>query len=340
MRRSSQIFIFILVICITVSCNSNPWGKDTSSIDYSPSLKRFDLEFFEAGNDGFSIEERNQFLEVYPHFFPLYVEGILRYPNPKSLEGLSELSGLTSNKDILDLAADVSKAYPEESLKEEIKRIAEALKLYSIYFPDSNLPKIYAINSLFAYNVAVDENVLAISLEMYLGGDYKYYPSTNIPKYRFKNFERKYLVSDAIKAFLISEFDKKGGQNLLEQMVYYGKMIYLVEALLPNEEESAYFNYDEAELDWCEKNESEIWFHFVDMELLYSSDSEKIRKYIDDAPFIPGFPEGSTARVGKWIGYQIVKSYMKNNSSVELTDLMENKNANSILIKSKYKPRR
>jgi hypothetical protein len=39
-----------------------------------------------------------------------------------------------------------------------------------------------------------------------------------------------------------------------------------------------------------------------------------------------------------WLGQQIVKSYMKHNSDVTLEDLMNEKDAQKILSKSKYKP--
>ena len=50
-----------------------------------------------------------------------------------------------------------------------------------------------------------------------------------------------------------------------------------------------------------------------------------------DAPFVAGFPEWSPGRVGQWVGYQLVKSFMDNNQDVGLKDLMEIQDANRIL---------
>lgn len=340
MRLYLQFFLLLFIALFYASCESNRWNQDVSQIEYDPEIKRFELDFFDKGNDGFTIDEMNQLEQAYPIMLPLYLNGVLNFNAINTEETRSNLSALANNKDIQTLYNDVKKKYPERALNQELQAIKEALKLYSYYFPETELPELYTLISMFSYNVVVDEKVLGISLDMYLGGDYKYYPSTNIPKYRFKNFTSEFIVCDAIKAFLIAEFDKEVGMNLLEQMVFYGKIAYLQEALLPEQEPRTYFNYDESELEWCEVNESEIWFHLVDMELLYTTETEKVRKYIDDAPFIPGFPEGSTAKVGKWLGYKIVRSYMENNKEIGLDELMKNQDANHILLKSKYKPKR
>lgn len=340
MRHYTQIFITLFFILSLLACDSNRWSKDVAHIGYDSKLKRFDVDFFEKGKEGFDKKELNNLKKEYPVMLPLYLQGVLNFQDIQSEETLLNLNSLATNSDIQQVYKDVIAKYPEGSLNAEVNEIKEALKLYSLYFPNVKLPELYTLMSMFSYNVVVDETVLGISLEMYLGGDYKYYPSTNIPKYRFKNFTKEYIVCDAVKAFLIAEFDKEAGMNLLEHMIFYGKVAYLQSALLADQETRMLFNYDETELNWCVENESEIWFHLVDMELLYIGETEKIRKYIDDAPFIPGFPEGSTAKVGKWLGYKIVKSYMNNNKEIDLFKLMENQDANQILLKSKYKPKR
>lgn len=290
--------------------------------------------------EGISQEELKQLNKKYPEFMPLYLNGVLRMGSMAEAENRFELNQLVLNADIKSLYAKVNESYPLGSLDKEIEEISAALKRYSYYFPESTLPEIVTLVSLFSYNIIVDEAILGICLEMYLGADYEVYPKTSIPRYRFKNFEREYMVSDAVKAFLIAEFDQGGGENLLEQMLFYGKIAYLQKAFLPQEKEMHIFNYDEKELEWCYENESEIWFHLVDMELLYTLEASKIRKYLDDAPFIPGFPEGSSARVGKWLGYRIIDSYMENHPNLDLVQLMDLENANEILRQSKYKPNR
>lgn len=340
MRDYFQFFILVSFLMLFSACDNKRWEQDVTAIDYEPELKRFEIDFFELGEDKIDESRIEEIEKKYPRLLPLYLNGVLNFGSYRDNGIFPSLNEFVTNKDIQQVYSDVKQAFPKGSLKSEKAEIEKALKLFKYYFPNSDLPELYTLISMFSYNVVVDQKVLALSLDMYLGGEYKYYPSTNIPKYRFKNFEKEFIVSDAVKAFLISEFDREAGMNLLEQMIFYGKIAYLQQAFLPDYEERLFFNYDEAEFNWCDENESEIWFHLVDMELLYTTESEKVRKYIDDAPFIPGFPEGSTAKVGKWLGFQIVKSYMNNNKEVNLADLMANQDANKILLKSKYKPKR
>ena len=340
MKQAYQIFLFLFIFISLLSCESNSWSRDVSSISYHEKFQRFEIDLFSLTEQGVNLNRLENLKAKNPKIFDLYAQAILRLPQLNTPTAAYEYEQFLSNKDISDLYKEVVKVFPHGSLEDEEIAIQHGLKQFKSYFPSVKLPELYTIISLFGYNVVVDDSLLAISLDMYLGGDFKYYPSTNIPKYKFKNFDRKFLVSDAIKAFLIAEFDDGGGKTLLEKMIFFGKIAYLQKAFLSDVEEQVIFNYDESELNWCEENESEVWFHFVDMELLYTVEADKIRKYLDDAPFIPGFPEGSSARVGKWIGYKIVASYMSHNTHLGLEDLMNQKDANHILLKSKYKPNR
>jgi hypothetical protein len=51
-------------------------------------------------------------------------------------------------------------------------------------------------------------------------------------------------------------------------------------------------------------------------------------------------PPESPGRTANWIGWQIVKSYMRRNPANTLDDLILEKDAQAILDASKYKPRR
>jgi len=47
----------------------------------------------------------------------------------------------------------------------------------------------------------------------------------------------------------------------------------------------------------------------------------------------------SPGQVGAWIGWQIVRSYMKNNNDISINELL-NKKAKEIFEQSKYKPKK
>jgi len=107
---------------------------------------------------------------------------------------------------------------------------------------------------------------------------------------------------------------------------------------LPKQEGSIKINYLPEQLKWCSDNEKETWFYFIDNNLLYSKDNTEIIKYMGEAPFIQGFPDGSPGRIGHWVGWQIVKAYMQKNPAITIEQLMNESDAQKILNKSRYKP--
>ena len=68
-----------------------------------------------------------------------------------------------------------------------------------------------------------------------------------------------------------------------------------------------------------------MWRYFIENEIFYSDDPKLIPRFINPAPFSKFYLEidnESPGRVGAWIGWQIVRSYMKNNE-VSFADLLK-----------------
>ncbi len=333
-------FILLTFLLFLFSCDSNPWKVDLNEVDLELDWKRFDLALYKNSHGDFNASSWNDLLEEFPNLLPLYVEKVMQFGPINDPASKNTLKQFLSNEDIKGLLRDVAEKYKEGSLDKQQKEITNAFKRYHYHFAENEIPVVRTLVSAFTYSTVAAEGLLGLCIEMYMGADYELYPRIGIPQYKFKNYDIEYLPSDAIKGWLTSEFEKNIGKNLLERMIFNGKIIYLTKAFLPNSKDYYAFNYDAEDLEWCEKNEVDIWYHFIDAELFYTNDAKKIKKYMGDAPFITGFPEGSPGRVGEWIGYKIVESYMKNNEQLSLKDLMNEENADKILQQSRYKPKR
>ncbi|MFT5666631.1 MAG: hypothetical protein ACI9DK_000816 [Vicingaceae bacterium] len=340
MRSTSNNPFLFLLLFFMFSCAENKWDVDLEKVKITQEFKRFESDLYSVQSGGVDSKELKNIQEQYPQFFPLYVEGIMSFGRANDPLTISVFNQYLRNKDIQEVIEKVHKTFPKASLQPEFEQLNNAFKRYHYYFPKRVVPNVITMTAAFNYATAADDSLLAIGLDMYLGGDFIVYPQIGIPKYKFQNFDKKYLVSDAMKAWLLTEFETEGGQNLMEQMVFYGKVAFLLNAFLPNETDEVFFNYSKEDIVWCEENEGPIWFHFIDMELLFNSENHQIRKYMGDAPFVAGFPEGSPGRVGQWMGYKLVKSFMENNPDVDISGLMEIQDANKILRKSNYKPQR
>lgn len=334
--RRSLIFLFTLFL---ISCDSNPWKVDLKGRSAELEWQRFELDLFSAGEDGFTEDELGQLRKSYPKLFPLYLQAIMRFGSLQDPMTIETLEKFTTDPNILELFEAVRTTYPAGELDGEIALIEKGFLRFQSYFPERTIPRVKSMISAFTYSTVVDDSLLVVSLDNYLGKDFELYPQAGIPEYKSKHFSREYLVSDAIKAWLLTEFEAGEAQNLLEQMIFQGKMLYLLYAFLPEKEEHHLLNYQEEELKWCRENSAEIWSHFLEMELFFTTENYQIRKYLGDSPFIAGFPEGSPGRVGQWLGYEVVKAYMERNSGTDLKDLMKIRDANHILQESKYKPK-
>ena len=111
-----------------------------------------------------------------------------------------------------------------------------------------------------------------------------------------------------------------------------------MDALLPEAPDTLKWGYTKEKLEWCKKNEKEVWLYMVDQKLLFSSSRKEIIQFIDDGPFTSAFGNQSADRTGQWIGYQILNSYLNHHPQVTLPELMHNNNYQQILNESKYKP--
>lgn len=339
MREKFFYFLLILVTGL-LSCQNSRWEIPSDQSNEKRDWSRFDLELYRLSENNLSETEWEDLNADYPRFLPLYTQGIMRFGEVNNLETMNQFKGFAQDSDIASLIRDVADAYPEGSLKTEKSKLNQAFSSFAYFFPERTVPAVYTFVSALTYHTVVDDSLLGIGLDMYLGKDYPVYPQAGIPKYKFKHFEQEYLVADAMRAWIVSEFPLKGGGNLLEQMIYHGKIAYLLSAFMPDLPEHLLLTYTQQEYDWCLSNEAEIWFHFVEMNLLHNRENHQLRKYLGEAPFIAGFPEGSPGRVGQWLGYQIIKDFMEEKPKMSLPELMKLDHADLILQESNYKPKR
>ena len=118
-------------------------------------------------------------------------------------------------------------------------------------------------------------------------------------------------------------------------------MIYFKDKMIPFEPDAEKIGYTQDQLEWAISNESYIWRYFIEKELLYSTDNKLPGRFINPAPFTKFYLEldsESPGRLGQYIGWQIVRSYMEHNT-IDLFDMLQ-KDANEIFNDSKFKPRK
>lgn len=316
-----RIFLIITATITLISCNKqSKVEKAVEEIPVELKVERFDKLFFETPpKDLYKIKA------AFPFFFP-----------PGNVD--SVWTNKMKNPVWRELYTEVQKKYADfEPVHKELETLFKHIKYY---FPETKIPKVITVISEMDYNnkVIYTDSLVIISLELYLGKEHKFY---QFPKYLKQNFEEKQIMPDVVSSFSIKKIAPVTDKNLLSQMIYFGKQLYLKDLLLPDYTDADKMGYTPEQIKWCQENESYMWRYFLEREMLYGDDQKLNNRFINPAPFSKFYLEidnESPGRVGAWIGWQMVRSYMKNNE-VPLQDMLK-MNAKEIFEKSKYKPKK
>jgi hypothetical protein len=252
---------------------------------------------------------------------------ILRISNFLNDPNIRELYNLTVNK------------YPDVTFLAD--GLKDAFGKYRQAYPEKPVPKVYTyVSGLDIENpVYFMDTAMAIGLDIFLGADVDAYLKAGLPKYKINRFTKDHILPRCMLAVSDNIIRVDESRNsLLDQMVLAGKALYFLDVTLPDVKDEYKIGYTPDQLAWSRSNESEIWAFIIGQQLLFSSNPQGVSKLMTDAPFSAGFAAESPGRLGEYIGWQIVRAYMKEADNVTLKQLMENTDAQEILKVSGFKP--
>ena len=337
MKQVKQlIFVFILLVTI-FSCKPNPLKVNVSDIKKDIQVVRFDQELFSV-NSVDTLKSLSALSNKYPEFFDLFTYKVIQIGGIGDSLFMDGIKRFLNDTLIIDIKKLVDTKFSDFNNTE--KQIKEAFKYYQYHFPDKELPTVYAYFSGFNQSVVTAENIIGISLDKYLGRDCEYYRKLNsTPQYKILNMHKAKIVSDVAYAWGFTEFENTSkATTVLDNMIHHGKLMFFVDAMLPEMHDSLKIGYTKLQLDWCKKNEVQMWSQLIENKMLYSNKRMDIIRYINNSPTTSGFPLESPGRTGVWIGWQIVREYMRKFPETTLPDLMQNSDYQKILNDSKYFP--
>jgi len=331
-----KAFILISMIMIFVSCQKNPLKINVSRVDLSLNIKRLDRDIFKVTpeNKQVAIKELSQ---TYGSFFDDYSENILALGNPSD-----SLYSTYLNTFLTDSMRVISRIKIDSVFKDISglqKKLEDGFRHYKYYFPNKTIPRIITIISGFNQSVVMTRDAIGISLDNYLGAKCPYYVMLGLPEYKRQNMYSDKIPTDVLYNWGISEFGINESKNdLISNMIYQGKMLYFLDAMFPEEPDYLKFGDKPEKLEWCKKNESVMWTYLIEHRLLFTTDWMNIVRFVGPAPFTAVFTNDSPGRAGAWLGWQIVKKYMKKNSEISLQALMSENDYQKILNDSGYSP--
>lgn len=298
-------------------------------------IKRFDRDLI-ALDTGCVYAGVLELYRRYPDYFPVYISNVLGVEPADTSLVADFLADFLSDTAFVPVNEEVLKVYGQtEDLEESL---STAYAYIRHYFPEIDLPEPYFFVSGFNLSIMMTDRVIGMGTDMYLGVDFPAYSELTY-QYMVNNMKRENIITDMVSALLFREFRMDSDRDrLLDNMLYRGKVMFLLSVCMPDEPDEYLIGYTKEQLDWCRKYERQIWASVIDQKHLFSSDLFLIRKYMNDAPFTSTISQDSPGRLGAWLGWQIVRSYMERNEEVSLQDLMKENDYQKMLEESGYRP--
>jgi gliding motility-associated lipoprotein GldB len=221
------------------------------------------------------------------------------------------------------------------------KKLTALFKHIKYYNPKFIAPDVVTMLTNIDYEsrVIYADSLLIISLDVYLGKSHKFY--ADYPKYIKENNTQQHLIVDVAEAIIERQIPNSKDRSFVGKMINEGKKMYLLDLYLPDVKDKEKIGYEDAKFKWVLSNEEQIWLYFIEKKLLFSTDTKLNKRFLETAPFSKFYMQHdnlSPGSVGVWVGWQIVRSYMKHND-VSLQELLKI-NDLDVFKKSKYKPRK
>ncbi|MEM9143186.1 MAG: gliding motility lipoprotein GldB [Bacteroidota bacterium] len=320
--RRPVSFAYLLFSLLFFGCIDNEkTAEDIAKIKVNVPILRFDQEFAKAIPSDLPRLQRD-----YPYFFPE------QYPDSIWAVKLKD----TVQTELLEEVGAAFYSFGEQ--ERDLERFFQHLKYY---FPKVEIPKVVTLTSDVDYNnpVLLADSLLLIGLDNYLGSEHKFY--TGLPRYIAFGLDKKFLIRDVAMQFAKKIVPLSKRRTFLDRAVHYGKRLYVMDKLIPFVSEARRIGYSEAQLGWAQANEEPLWRYFVERELLYDTDTKLVPRFLEVAPFSKfglELDRESPGRIGRYLGWQIVRAFMEKNP-VSLEQMLHLP-ADEIFKRSGYKPKR
>ena len=332
--KKSIVILLSVVLC---ACHGGRdyFPRDIEAVEVE--IVRFDSAQLAVHPD--SVRDGiEQLYTDYEEFMPMFVEGILRLPTEDTVY-LCKMYGNFLTDTVMGFAQTNALAQEKFANIDGLqKSINTAFSRLHYLYPEWEIPKVYLFVSGFNSSVMYYENIMGVGVDMYLGSDYPYYNQV-VYNYQKQTMRKECVAGDLMSMYIAYHVAYNSKYNrLLEQMIFRGKQMFLLSQLLPDEPAWEVIGYSKEQWDWCKHYERAIWNRIMEKRDLFKTESTVLSSYMNEGPFTAEISQESPGRLGLWVGWQIVDSYMRNNEGVSIQEILGEGDAQKILEQSFYKP--
>jgi hypothetical protein len=323
MTKLTIFFLASLLMVVFYGCKNDPFKSDISKIAYNLEIYNLDSALVSSSFEQMLVENRklqDQLGDSYA-----YVLGTcLNISSPSDSVVSQAIERFKTDPYIAKLEKELeNRFYPVQKFAAPLESSFRRLKFH---LPNVMLPKrIVMSNTLFKSSVFATETDLVVGMERYLGGNHplvQQLPSDVFFEWIKEGMDEKFICRDIVLAWLMTHVVEEKDGNLAEEMIRYGKLLVLLEASLPDMPKEIILRYSKVDLAWANDNTYAFWDYIKNENLLFKNDEREKMNFLNPGPFTIGLPEKGPDRLGQFLGWRMVHSFLDKNE-VSLATLMK-----------------
>lgn len=321
MNKRKRFITITALISILFSCGDNRFDVDIENIMVN--IKHVNVD---AAFKGASLQDTKKAHEKFKDSLDdLYLyeisQNIQQNPDSSSYHSIYEFY---NSEYIAEIEKEKETLYAKLDSKKST--IEDGFKHIKFHFPDVKTPHfIIYMNKLFS-NIHCSDTSVSVGLEQYISPDNKLIkdiPNNQLYEWQKQRMDFKFLERDILLQWLqVHLFEAKDGK-LAEHIVQAGKILYVLNATLPNADKNLILRYNEDQMSWAKENEEMTWNYLVKEQLLFKNNDRDKANFLNEGPQTIGLPEDSPDRMGQFLGFQMVFGYMTKNKDVSLPELLK-----------------
>ena len=315
MRLLKKTLLFCSALALCAACKGNKYDIDTDSISLNLAFHQSD-SILCIKNESTLLKHKTEMkdtdTDVASYLFG-YCYGIQLQPDTAFLAGMGRYQ---SNPYALRLEQRIKEKF-QNKLPLLRNDVTKGFKRFRYHFKKTKLPEhIFWVNTGFASSVFCSKKSIVVGLDRYLGANtdvIKELPGNQFYSWIKEGMEPQYLQRDMLLGWANTHLVEETKENFASEMVRWGKLLFVVYACLPDEQEATILRYTQKDYAWALASEWAIWKYLVDEQLLYNTGEDAKQSLLHEGPFTRGLPQESPDRMGQFLGYRMVKQYMDDN---------------------------
>lgn len=322
--RSAFLIISLLFL---FACNSSDCRSGLPENYVHLPVERLEDEFYYAD----SPQELEQILRQNTRFAELFLDA-REYPSDSVLA--NQIFKIMKNAAIDTLFREAKSAF--EDFDNTLSEIASGLGRLQTVYPQASVPLVQTTITGLYKDLVITNDEIIIGMDFFIGPDASFRPQ-EIPDYILQRYTLEHLPSTVLQFMSSQYIATSKEETMLAEMIDFGKSYYLLSQLLPCTPPNILIGYSEEEWQDIYDNEDIIWANFVENQIIYETNHVMKQKFLGERPNVYEIGEKCPGRIGRWVGWEIVKSYAEKND-IPLKDVLAETDNNKIFSKSGYRP--